>query len=193
MKQIFTLFFLLTLVVHAGEIQRLESMVSDIDKIKNDLQQEKDKNRVLNKKLEFYSNKIKNLNNQISILKSKIKSNKMVKKIVKVEKKCSLNNQIKEENNPFPSLVMKKKYKNDYDVRYVKASSFRTNGQVKIYDSIDGSAIAVWNDKTSFTSNQRAGKWIKITGLFVNKIWQPAGQELWVKSCDVLNRTQVSE
>ena len=193
MKQIFTLFFLFSLVVNAGEIHRLKSIVSDIDKTENDLQRERDKNRELNKELKLYLSEIKNLSNQINILEKNLKSKKLTNKIVKVEKKCSLTTQIKEENNPFPPLVMKTKYQKESQLNYFKASSFRINGQVKIYNSVDGSAVAVWSDKTSFTSNQRVGKWIKITGLFVNKVWQPAGQELWVKSCDVLNRTQESK
>ncbi len=178
MKQILILVFLFSFVLNADEIQRIESIVSDIDNIQNNLDQEKDKNKKLNIKLNLYSNKIKFLNNQINILKSKIKLNKTNEK---------------EEDNLFPCLTMKEKYKNEQSVSYFKASTFRTNAQVKIYDSINGSTVSVWNDKTSFTSNQRAGKWIKITGLFVHKIWQPAGKELWVKSCDVFNRIQVSE
>ncbi len=166
MKQIVTLFFLVSLIAQAGEIQRINSIV-------NDLQIKDRKNRELHKELNLSEKKIDSLNNQIKILNTKLKS--------------------KEDNNQFPSLIMKKKYKDEQSISYFKASSFRINGEVKIYDHINGSAIAVWSDKTSFTSNQRVGKWIKITGFFVNKLWQPAKQELWVKSCDVLRRTQVSK
>ena len=161
MKQIFILLFL-TLLVNADEVQRLESLISDIDKIQNELQLEKAKNKKLSKELSIYVNN-------------------------------TVNTQIKEEDNPFPTLVMKKKYQNEQGVSYFKASNFYVNKKAKIYDDVDGSTVAIWSDKTLFTSNQRVGMWIKITGIFVNKLWQPANQEQWVKSCDVLNLPQVSE
>ena len=69
-----------------------------------------------------------------------------------------------------------------------KASSYRIKNETAVYDSIDGNIVAVWEAKTSFTSNVRQGDWVQITGFFVNKRWQRAKKTLWVKSKDTIKR-----
>ena len=172
MKKTVILFLLSLTLVQAGEIERVETIVDEISMLRSE-------NNTL-------KNQIKDLNTQIEVLKKK-KIPKRAKKLV-----CLKNQRIKDEN-PFPKLEMKKKYASVAKREYFKASAFRMNGNVAVYDGADGSKLATWEDKTSFTSNQRVGKWIKITGYFVDKVWRPADRELWVKSCDVLKRSKIEK
>ncbi len=69
-----------------------------------------------------------------------------------------------------------------------KASVYRMNKEADIYDMPDGEVIDRWEEKTSFTSNVSEGQWIMITGFFVDRRWQKAKKEMWVKAEDTLKR-----
>ncbi len=69
-----------------------------------------------------------------------------------------------------------------------KASSYRMKNETAVYDKINGNVVAIWEEKTSFTSNIKQGDWVKITGYFVHKKWQRAKKELWVQSKDTIKR-----
>lgn len=113
-----------------------------------------------------------------------------------------------EDDNPFPQLMMKEK-KNikplETEAQMVievkktptvtveritteKASVYRMNKEAEIYDAPHGKSIDRWEEKTSFTSNVSEGEWIKITGFFVDRKWQKAQEEMWVKAEDTLKR-----
>ncbi len=133
------------------------------------------------------------------------------KTVIKVIKSC-------EDDNPFPVLMQKetkavssytlevnkpvqtqKASENSTNVLPVidleskavvskKASSYRMKNETVVYDKINGNVVAIWEEKTSFTSNVRQGDWVKITGYFVHKKWQRAKKELWVQSKDTIKR-----
>lgn len=126
------------------------------------------------------------------------------KSVTKIVKVC-------EDENPFPELmqkdgktvkahpvelehilqeikVPKPKKKIDKQIISEKASSYRMKNESVVYESINGKVVAVWENKTSFTSNITQGSWIKITGYFVNKKWKRATKTLWVKSKDTIKR-----
>ena len=122
-----------------------------------------------------------------------------MKTVKVVEKVC-------EDDNPFPKLMpknskvvpqeeeanlvieVKKTTFKPKLVRSEKASTYRLKNEAVIYDKIDGKAVAVWEKRTSFTSNALQGDWVKITGYFVDKKWKRAKKELWIKAKDVIKR-----
>ncbi len=218
MKRIIFTTLLLLNLSHADEIERIESIVGDITELKKDYKlTEKEKQNYLKelkasqienanlksdlelysdftKKEESYKNRIKNLETQLNSLKKELKTKELqidTKEIVVA--KC-LNSQ-REETNSFPKLQMKEEYQEtqDSEIRYFKASAFRLKKQATIYDAVNGQNVAEWEDARSFTSNQRTDNWIKITGYFVNKQWQPASKEMWIEAGDVMIRKSVEQ
>lgn len=201
------LFFAL---LHADEIERIESIVNDITSLKKEytnvqnslvnmevrLEEEKVKNKRLSLKEEKYQKKITSLENEIKKIRKspKPKQNKqktckkqeikIIKNIIRIEK--PLITQTTQESNKFPNLLMKEEYKgSEFDTH---AYSYRVKKEAAIYDAMDGAKVDVWEEQTSFTSNVKTSKWIKITGYFVDKVWQPTTKEMWIKSSDALKR-----
>jgi len=197
MKYIFTLIFLF-LSLRADEIQRIEAIVNDITQLKHEYAQCQEKMANKDTQKEFsaqkekeYKNTIDNLKNQISNYKKELKTKENIINKLSLNNKTKVKTKEKEikalvstkctNNNSFPRLMMKDKYA----VEFFEASAFRLNKKSDIYDAIDGDVVATWDNKTSFTSNQKTNKWVKITGYFVNKVWQSAQEELWVQSINV--------
>ncbi len=210
MKLLFTFLIIYFSMLNAGEIQRIESIVNDISKLRSDyikeqnnliemeikFEEEKEKNQILHQDLKLYSNytekekeyknRIKSLENKIDYLNKSLKSNKKNKIKTRVIVKKYLNNQSIHEENTFPRLLMKEQYKTD--TKDTIAYAYRVKIEANIYDAIDGKKIDVWEKLTSFTSNQRKEKWIKITGYFIDKVWRPSSKDMWVKSADTVVR-----
>lgn len=102
--------------------------------------------------------------------------------------------------NPFPKLMMKDAAPaaepspaavadEAGESVYFKASPFRLNADADIYDAPGGEVVAHWEERTSFTSNEKRSGWVKITGYFVDKKWQPSGEEsLWIEETLVYKR-----
>ncbi|CAI6148859.1 MAG: hypothetical protein SPLUMA2_SPLUMAMAG2_01539 [uncultured Sulfurimonas sp.] len=209
MKHFFTFLLLFLSIVNADEVQRIESIVNDISQLRSDyvrvqsdlaeielqLEEEKEQTKILK---QDYKNKILTLENKINSLKKSIKlkeKNKIVcktrfPKIIKntVIIKKSLNIQSLEDENKFPTLLMKEQFKRDEVETETVAYTYRVKTETNIYATIDGRKIAVWEESTSFTSNEQTLEWIKITGYFIDKIWRASDKEMWIKSCDTLKR-----
>jgi len=192
----------------ADELTRIETIVKDITKLKTDyadLEVENSKyksalistqneNDVLRTNLKLYSNyeaKDKAYKKEIEALKDELKTLNLRFKKLQADK------------NEFPQLQMKKKYQkkpepkkevvvteitDDGEIVFFEATTFRVNKDAKIFDGIYGIEIDIWDKSTSFTSNQKTSEWIKITGYFVNKTWQSAPKEMWVKASDADKR-----
>lgn len=187
----FLLISLLTLFVYANadEIQRIESIVNDINTLRDNyeksqddlslalvrLKDEKDKNSILLHQLKIAEDKSQKLENKLNILEKKY------------NKKVSLTVVKRDNENKFPQLQMKEG-EISHQVIETAAHAFRLNKDAIIYDAQDGNIVAEWEDRTSFTSNQKSGSWIKITGYFVDKVWQKSLEELWVKEEDTRQR-----
>ncbi len=208
MKKTLLSLFLLLSCLNADEIARIESIVNDIttlrtsyEKSQEDLElcrvtlkDEKEKSVILKRELDSdvpiskkekdYKNKIKNLENKIKELQNRLKSKES---IYKKEDTNNLNNQIKDENK-FPNLQMRKEFLDLETIEYFPASSFRVNKDASIYDAMNGNEIAKWEENTSFTSNQKTQHWIKITGYFVDRVWQKSTSEMWLKLEDSKQR-----
>jgi len=208
MKIILTVLMVIFMQLNADEIQRIESMVENISKLRSDysltqVKLEKCTAKLHNnfttesdyrKKEKEYINRIVNLKNQLKKAKKTvvIKENNKSKNQVKL--KVCLDNQKIESDNEFPELKMKKEFVDqNSETLFFKASSFRVNHEAKIYDGVNSKVIDIWENRTSFTSNQRQGKWIKITGYFLDKEWKATTKEMWVKNCDVINRSEVTK
>lgn len=67
-------------------------------------------------------------------------------------------------------------------------SAFRMATNAPVYNAPGGSIVDTWEARRSFTSGTVSNGWIKITGYFVNRVWQRADEELWVKESDVIRR-----
>ena len=162
-----------------------------------------------------YKNKIQKLENKIKMQKELLKIKENNKKDLVIEnvivdktkekerktlviKEKTIENLVLvncEEPNPFPKLVMKKEFLQDDEkelsvekLERFKASAFRLNKNAMIYDKVNGEKIDEWSIDTSFTSSIRTQNWVRITGYFVDKVWEPASKELWIKSSDVIKR-----
>lgn len=200
MKFIFLALSLFSLYLNADEIQRIESVVADIQKLRLDydksqedlslslvkLRDEKQKNDILLKRLESKENEIKDLKNQIKSIKNKIIVKNKEKVIIKeLSQKCT-KKQI-EKKNKFPKLMMRDESKKQVDSD-TNPHTYRLNKNAKIYDAQAGAVLFEWEERRSFTSNFKSGEWIQITGYFIEKIWHKSAKELWVKEEDAKRR-----
>lgn len=186
-----------TLFLNADEMQRLDSIVKDIEnlrinydlsqeelkKCQVELQDQKEKNALMSEELsdQVYKEKIIYLENQIKKLnKSVLLKDKEIEKlkIASIEKeKNQTNNQKSLENkiNQFPKLKM-------------RAFTYRLNQDSSIYADKNETVIDQWEKSTSFTSTLREGEWIKITGYFIDKQWIKAQKPMWVKASNAIKR-----
>lgn len=202
MKLFFISLVLLLNLLHADEIQRIESIINDINKLEVDytrvqddlvemrmkLQEEKQITKSLRQDLELYSNSTKKEETHVKkilSLKSEIKKLKksliIKEKTVKIKPivKNNLNNQNCDDDNEFPLLLMKEKLK-----CATIAKTYRVKREASIYDGQNANEITIWEEATSFTSNYKTLEWIKITGYFVDKVWRASEKEMWIKTKD---------
>lgn len=97
------------------------------------------------------------------------------------------------EENDFPKLTMQPQYKALQEERastiWTKAKTYRVRKDTDIYEAPEGKSIDQWKAKTSFTSMQKEGEWIRITGYFVDKKWHSARDvSLWIRQSDAIER-----
>ncbi|MCK9490530.1 MAG: hypothetical protein M0Q24_00450 [Sulfurimonas sp.] len=240
MKSLFII-FLLFFLLQGDELQRIESIINDITKlrveheeckkaldskgiIKVETTKEsecesyektveilKTKNISLEKKLqeqtkilkdtenerEIYKKAVKTKEDQIEILKNQIvflekkgetKPKVVVKEIIK-EKKI-----YPKDDNIFPTLMPKHtKFKKEIlktkeIEEETKPTTYRLKYDSKIYNEISGDEIYLWEKDRTFTSNIQTQNFTKITGYFIDKKWQKAEEELWIKKVDIFER-----
>jgi len=202
---------LLTIMaLNADEAQRINSIVSDITQLRSDyaycqtklidkeikLKDEKDKNSLLLKELETTGKSTTIANDddtlKIETLEKKLKQKDKLLKAKEHKIKILLAKINTQAKDNFPKLVMKEKYKktiqDDKSIEYFKASAFRLTKESTIYSDLDNTFYDTWEEQTSFTSGERTATMIKITGYFVDKTWQKATQELWVKAENTVKR-----
>ena len=204
--------------IYADELQRIDAIVNDItnlrvqyEKVKEELEackmkllDEQQKNKillneldgytVLSKKEQEYEESVKNLKSQIKKLKKHLKPEDNMdvnNSSLVVKEKNNLKNQIKIKEKTIKKelkQVSKKAVVANIQEQEMEPATFRTSKEMKIYNAPMGSELEVWEKGRSFTSNIKSGDWIKITGYFVNKVWQPAKKDMWVDSSDVIKR-----
>ncbi|WP_457749613.1 hypothetical protein [Sulfurimonas sp.] len=169
MKFLLVLVFVLNL--YADEIQRINSIVDDITKLRMDYKKSQEE-------LNIYKDRVKTLEKKLKIANNLLKTKqKPIENTVVNDADC-----FKNQTNTFPKLKMRIK------VIHTKASAFRLKKDAPIYNAINGKKIDEWEKGTSFTSNQKTEKFIKITGYFKNKQWVKAEKPLWIRSDDALKR-----
>lgn len=216
MKLVFSLFLILSFL-NADEMQRLDSIVKDIEslrinydlsqeqlkKCRVELSDEQQKSALLSKELtnssssdnreskieKKYKAKINNLENQIKSLnnlvivkeKELVKLKNIYSKTSKTQTKvqCSLENK----TNMFPKLTMREEKE-----KQEGPATYRLTQDSVIYSDVNGKEIDKWEKSTSFTSILRLGEWIKISGYFVERKWQKAQQQMWVKASHAFKR-----
>jgi len=198
---------LFSIYLNADEIQRIESIVQEIETLRSDYAKTEDaleiseykrkdleeKNKILENELKTYSDftlKERNYKAEIASLEKKVEE---LEKRVKTKEKN--NNILKDREikkviikekpmeNQFPKLKMKKEYSAEV-LEYTKANTYRTECDAAIYNRVDGDKISFWESGRSFTSNIRTENWIKITGYFVDKKWRAAEEDLWIRKED---------
>jgi hypothetical protein len=172
--------------------EALEKKISALEKA---LEASRENERLSERSLEHANTQIAQLNKLVSEQKqhvavlSEVKpQQRVVTKTVEVPKPCP-------DPNPFPKLMMKetqpvvKSVAKNGETIYFDACAFRVTEESDIYDAPDGKVIERWEAKTSFTSNQKRGGWVRITGYFVEGKWRPSrDRTLWVKEALTLKR-----
>jgi len=217
----FFLILVLTISLsQSDEIQRIESIVKDIVKLRGDyeeckkslgsgrnfraerlekrvielevlLSKEREKNAKLESQLsEKYDST--SLNNE-TITKFKKLLDSKDKEIKSLKKRLTKSKQkvIKKSKKVHKKSVVRKKItkkSTNKDIQTIKPSTFRLKVDSSIYDSIDGIEIDRWEKDTTFTTNKRTTKYIKITGYFEDGKWRGAKKEMWIKSRDVYKK-----
>ncbi len=70
------------------------------------------------------------------------------------------------------------------------AAAYRMAVDAPVYNAPSGSIVDTWEARRSFTAALPSGGWIRITGYFVNRVWQPTRDDeyLWVRERDVIRR-----
>ncbi|MFA6136648.1 MAG: hypothetical protein WC667_01045 [Sulfurimonas sp.] len=149
----------------------------------------------LEKMLENQNQALKLKESEISSLKKeliekvKAKDNQIISLKSSKTKTVAVTTAAPVEENNFPKLKMRED-ETPKDVpkeaSYSSAASFRLTVDCEVYDSAGGTTVvATWIKGRSFTSNQRTKNWIKVTGYFVDKVWQRATEELWIEEANV--------
>jgi len=187
-KTVLLSFACVTLFGADTTLQRVDTMVEDIISMRKSYEREitieQEKNLSLKKELQAALEKNKSLKNQISSLKNQI--NREKKEYIR--KDLCLDS-YKDSDNIFPKLKTSIQKSQLKKITYFKAAPFRLKNDAKIYDNFENpNYLMTWEAGRSFTSNQKSDKWIKITGYFVDRVWQPAKESLWVHQEDVIKR-----
>lgn len=162
-------------------------------------------NSALRKTIEKFDKELKNQNNVLISKDKKIIS--LENKLKEYRVKPALISKTCEEKNIFPKLMMREDSLQEESFKVdpfrvessplnldnnkivtFKPSAFRVKFTTAIYDSPNGKKIEVWEKNRSFTSTQKVKNWIKITGYFIDKKWQKAKRDIWVKEEDVFKR-----
>lgn len=196
MRWFFVLFFIGCTAFAADEIQRIESVVVEIEQLRVNYETATQKLKACQAQLiepigaQEDTSEVNNLKNQLkytqNILKSKEKEIEKLKSAQGAKKqKIQIKNEIylNTQENTFPKLVMR-----EAEVQHFKASTFRLKKESGVYDGVEGREIDRWDALTSFTSSMMQDGWIRITGYFVNKKWTKASKEMWVRATDAFKR-----
>jgi predicted RND superfamily exporter protein len=194
MKVLFGIFMLVSLLYsNSNEIRIVEEVVEDITKLKNDykLCQKDLKNR-------FVKTNYKELDKYKILLKNEQEKNaKMIKDMKWFTKTIeTLENDLNAKKQELASIKTKQnthtevihKRKKQEKIVFIKPSTFRLNSNTAVYNEIDGVKIYQWKKDRTFTSNIRSKNWIKVTGYFVDKKWQKANAQMWIKASQVYKR-----
>jgi glucan-binding YG repeat protein len=102
--------------------------------------------------------------------------------------KSMTNDEIKRRQADKIALEAERKKSTSTLIKKASPSAYRMASNAPIYNAINGSKIDTWEVGRSFTSGTSSAGWVKITGYFVNRVWQSADTELWVKEDDVIRR-----
>jgi myosin heavy subunit len=192
------------------EIKQMSMKPAETKKLRNTA--EEDNHRLLSDENRRLEEELHILKAKTASLEKKCVS-KTITKVKKVTKRVE-SKTVCLDDNPFPKLMMKdeksvapvipakrlidkeeapnslEEFMSE-DVEEVileKGRTYRLKQESAVYDAPNGKVIAVWEEKTSFTSNIYKGKWIKITGYFVNMKWKRSAEAMWVKAKDAVKR-----
>jgi hypothetical protein len=176
--------------LYGDEIQRLESIVKEITKLRVDYEEcrrelEDKQNVKMGVKVladnenKNYKELLKIKDKKIKTLENELKRRKKTRVIVKKQY---------ENSNKFPKLTVKHKFIEKKPKKPKRASIYRLKEDSDIYNKISGTKIQRWEKGRSFTSNKMSKNWIKITGYFVDKQWTKAKYGMWIQKIKVIKR-----
>ncbi len=181
----------------SDEKQRSKILLAEIDILTKEKHDSVDlKNKIIKLK-KIIKNQEISLKTKEKVIKNlkldKVKTKSIVKNNLNSTPKTPFQTQvICKEKNSFPQLIMKESFKTktNYieETHTFEASAFRLKNDASIYDDIDGKEIYIWEKSTSFTSNEKSERWVRVTGYFIDKKWLPSKEELWIRSEDVIQR-----
>ncbi len=158
--KLIVLSILLLSILQSDEMQRIEAIVKDIEKLRANY--EECKESLNSNKSRYEVGKYKKL------LKQEREKNSILRK--KIRKLESLSTK---------KVVTKAKKREE--IEFFKACSFILNSDCDVYNAPNGKKVDRWEKTTSFTSNQKTQNWIRITGYFKNKKWLRARKKMWVR------------
>jgi flagellar biosynthesis chaperone FliJ len=188
--------------LRSEEAEAYKAKIADLEKALADRGEQE---RLTKRSLEHANMQISQLEQLVSEQKRHIATlntapeARVVTKTVTLQAACP-------ERNPFPQLKMKEEPllepapqpqnepakpagAEQMQTVYFEPSAFRVSTDADICDAPGGSVVERWEASTSFTSNQKRGGWIRITGYFVDRQWRPNKErELWVKEGLTLKR-----
>ncbi len=162
------------------QIKKLQTQIDmfgkdllSIQKLTQQLSQEKKRNIMLERKIKLLEKKIE-------------------RKIPKKEFTCKkISDKIVQRKVQHLVLTKERNIAIQERIKFIasKAKTYRTKNEADIYDAIGGKKIDKWVKGRSFTSYVVVSDgWIKITGYFVHKKWKEAKKEMWIKKEDAFER-----
>jgi len=156
---------ILLVSLNADAIKNLDNMVSDMHQ-----ESTPQINKALEKRVMRLETKVKQLTLLVEQMKKTKTTPVIVYKKAEVQKK---------------SQVQKKVHTK---TKTSHSATYRLNRDSYIYNEDDGEILDTWAEGTSFTSNKRTSRMIKITGFFVDRVWRKAEKNIWVKSENAFER-----
>jgi len=155
-------------VLYANDVDSVDSMVKDIEDLRVEYNECKEKSNKFEKQVKVLKNTLLIKENTTENLSLKVK--KPEKKLQKTESTVA-----------FSENKLEK-------IEKVLPATFRLNTKAGIYDSVNGVKIATWDYKKLFTSYIQTENWVKVTGYFIQKKWKEPNRELWIKKENITKR-----
>jgi len=106
------------------------------------------------------------------------------------EEKCkALEDEIKSLKNQINELKKSKKSTMEESLVSFSPTTFQTQKEAPLYPSAKSrEVVEYWEKGRSFTAYQKQGERIRISGYFVEKVWQKAEGDLWIDAADVAKK-----
>lgn len=142
----------------------------------------------LEKKSQMQALEIKRLKQQL------LKKELRIQELTQMLNTTTMSKRVKEEPKKAEAVVMKKQMPvQEKNMRVgplekMQAGVFVITADAKLYDKPGGKAVSSWKAKRMFTSNVKAGDFIKMTGYFEGPYWKPLKTKYWILESNTKKR-----